>query len=49
MCNVASGTSAQCSAVVEAGALPPAMKLLAAPDSNLREQVLEGGDGEGRM
>ncbi|GLC42325.1 hypothetical protein PLESTB_000659400 [Pleodorina starrii] len=39
VCNVASGTSAQCSAAVEAGALPPAMQLLAAETSNLREQA----------
>ncbi|EFJ40032.1 hypothetical protein VOLCADRAFT_121763 [Volvox carteri f. nagariensis] len=39
VCNVASGNSAQCTAVVEAGAVSPALKMLTADASNLREQA----------
>ncbi|PNH11612.1 Importin subunit alpha-2 [Tetrabaena socialis] len=47
--NVASGSSAQCAAVVEAGAVAPALALMNAQDAELREQVggRQGG-GEGK-
>ncbi|KAG2425089.1 hypothetical protein HXX76_013998 [Chlamydomonas incerta] len=39
LCNVASGTSAQCEAVVAAGAVPAALPLLQSPRADLREQA----------
>ncbi|KAG2494558.1 hypothetical protein HYH03_007325 [Edaphochlamys debaryana] len=39
LCNMAAGTSEQCRAVVRAGVLPPAIKLLESGDAELRDQA----------